>query len=165
MTMIDKALMDKEMVIFAHLRQNSRIPLTDLSKKTNIPVSTLFDTLQEKQRQKIIIKHATLFDFQKIGFGARATVLLGVEKDDREKLGDYLMKSVNVNTVYRINNGYDFIMECVFKNIRELEFFTELLESKFRIKSKEVHYVIDDLKREGFMADPELTRLLVGDQK
>jgi len=149
----------KEMMMLAHLRQNARMPLTELSRKTGIPVSTLFDKLQQQEKQQLITKHVPLFDFQKLGYTARATILLRVEKDDREKISEYLVKDSNVNNVYRINNGYDFLLECIFKNIRELEQFSEQLETKFRIKAKETHYIIDDVKKEGFLSDPEFVKL------
>lgn len=148
---------DKEMQMLAFLRQNSRMPLTKLSRKIDIPVSTIFDRLRSFRRDEIIKRNAIIFDFHKIGFTARASILISVEKYDRDKLVEYFVKHNNVNTLCHINNGYDFLVECVFETIRDLEQFTEQFESKFRIKAKEVHYIIDDLKREGFLADPSLS--------
>ncbi len=150
----------KEMVLFAHLRQNARMPLTELSRKTGIPVSTIFDKIQEQQKEKLITKHVMLFDFQKLGYTARATILLKTEKENRDKIAEYLQKNINVNTVFRINNGYDFMIECVFKSIRELEQFSEQLETKFIIKAKETYYIIEDVKKEGFFADPLMVKLI-----
>jgi len=55
-----------------------------------------------------------------------------------------------------IGNGFDFLLETIFPGIRELQEFTELLEEKFTISKKNVHYVVDDIKREGFMTNPLL---------
>ena len=63
-------------------------------------------------------------------------------------------------SIFRINNGFDFIVEAVFKNINELENFIESLEDKFKIKSKNVYYIIDEIKREKFMTDPRVVDLL-----
>jgi hypothetical protein len=46
------------------------------------------------------------------------------------------------------------MIEGIFKHIKDLEDFMEILEEKFPIKSKQVFYIIDDIKREEFMADP-----------
>jgi len=147
---------EKDLLLLSYLRQNSRITLKELSKKTGIPVSTIFDRIITHSKNKLITKHSLIFDFQKIGYTARATILLRIEKEDKEEIATYLTKHTNVNTLYKVNNGYDFIAECIFKNIQELEQFTEQLETKFTIKAKETHYVIHDLKREGFLSDPEL---------
>jgi hypothetical protein len=67
-----------------------------------------------------------------------------------------LAKNSNINSVYKTNNGFDFMMEGIFKHIKDLEDFMENLEGRFPIKSKQVFYIIEDIKREGFMADPVL---------
>ena len=53
-------------------------------------------------------------------------------------------------------NGYDFMAECVFRDMRELEELCERLERNYGVKQREVHYVIEELSRERFLADPAL---------
>ena len=36
----------KDMKMIAHLRQDARMPLTKMSRRTGIPVSTIFDRLK-----------------------------------------------------------------------------------------------------------------------
>lgn len=86
--------------------------------------------------------------------------MLAIEREERETMAAYLTKHPNVNTLCRITNGYDFIFECIFKNIKELETFIETIENKFHLKSKQIHYVVDDLKREGFLTDPKILESL-----
>jgi len=70
------------------------------------------------------------------------------------------MKSHEVNSLYRINNGYDFLLQCVFRNVKDLEDFLESLEQKYKIKSKNVWYVIDALKQETFLNDRTFLEML-----
>jgi len=74
-----------------------------------------------------------------------------------------LQKSWHVNNLYKINNGFDFIAEFVFKSINEMENFFEDLESKFKIKSKDVHYIIEDVQREAFLAKPDIVPMMFPD--
>ncbi|PIN79479.1 hypothetical protein COV16_03980 [Candidatus Woesearchaeota archaeon CG10_big_fil_rev_8_21_14_0_10_34_8] len=60
-----------------------------------------------------------------------------------------------------MNNGFDCMAEVVFKNLKHLEDFLEKIDIKFGIKKKEVHYILDDLKREKFFSDPETIDLIV----
>jgi Lrp/AsnC family transcriptional regulator, regulator for asnA, asnC and gidA len=145
----------KDLSIISQLRQNSRQTLTKMSKKTNIPISTLYDRLRSFCGN-LIVRHTTLLDFNKLGYSARANLVLKVDRDEREKIKEYLMKNPQINSVYKINNGYDFLIEGIFTHVKDLEDFTETIESKFKIKEKKVYYIIDELKREGFLADPEL---------
>ncbi|MFH1398861.1 MAG: Lrp/AsnC family transcriptional regulator [Candidatus Woesearchaeota archaeon] len=148
----------KDLQILAHLRQNARQTLTHMSKKTSIPISTIYDRLKLHDGD-LIQKHTCLLDFNKLGFSTRAFIMLRVDRACREEIRKHLVNHLNVNTVIKINNNYDFLIEAVFRQIRELEDFLEKLEDKYKIKSKQVFYIIEDLKRESFMADPEMIQI------
>ncbi len=150
----------KDFTIMSHLRRNSRSSITEMSKKTHIPISTIYERIKRSQ-EDIIKKNTCLIDFAKLGFTTRAKIVLKAELKSRQELADYLMKHNNVNSIYKINNGYDFLIEGVFRQIRELEEFLEELETRFKVKDKETYFIIDDLKREAFMSDPSLLNLIM----
>ncbi len=141
----------REKEIISHFRKNARMTLTKMSRKTKIPVSTIFDKLK-KYKEKIINKHTTLIDFTKLGYLARAQILIKSETEEKKKLRPYLKTHPAVNTLYKVNNGYDYMIEAVFKNVKELDKFLEKTETKHRIESKKVYYVIEDIAREKFMS-------------
>ncbi len=85
-----------------------------------------------------------------------------VPKEQKEALRDFLEKSLNTNSLYRINNGYDFLVEGIFRHVKNLEEYLEKLEDKFTIEQKQVYYIIEDLKREDFMNDEKLLDVVVG---
>lgn len=142
-----------DLLIISSLRQNAREKLTEMSKKTRIPVSTIFDRIKTHEGG-VIKKHTALVDFGKLGYNTRANIILKVNKNDREDMKEFLMKHSSINSAFKINNGYDFLIEAVFANIKEVEDFTDLLDEKFSIKSKQVFYIIDDLKKEEFLSNP-----------
>lgn len=144
-----------DLLIISSLRQNAREKLTEMSKKTRIPVSTIFDRIKTHEIN-IIKKHTALVDFSKLGYNTRANIILKVKKEDRNDIKEFLMKHSSINSAFKINNGYDFMIEAVFRNIKEVEDFIELLEEKFKIKAKQVFYVIDDLKKEAFLSNPTI---------
>ncbi len=144
-----------DLLIISSLRQNAREKLTEISKKTRIPVSTIFDRIKMHEGS-IIRKHTALVDFGKLGYNTRANIILKIGKGDREAMREFLMKHSSINSAFKINNGYDFLIEAVFANIKEVEDFTDLLEEKFSIKAKQVFYIIDELKREDFLSNPAL---------
>ncbi|MBI2147399.1 Lrp/AsnC family transcriptional regulator [Candidatus Woesearchaeota archaeon] len=144
-----------EMVIMAYLRSNARLSLTDISKKTETPISTIHDKLKYRYGG-VIQKYTALVNFAALGYNTRAQLILRVKKEDRNPIREFLVRQHNVNSLYRINNGYDFLMECVFSHLKELEAFIDYLENKFSITEKQVYYMIEDLKREDFLSNPEL---------
>jgi DNA-binding Lrp family transcriptional regulator len=141
---------NSDLKLIAYLRKNARQTLTEISKKTRIPISTLYDKLRLHERT-VILKHTTLLDFAKLGFNCRANILLKAGREERDKLGSYLKAHPAVNNLYKINNGFDFLVEGVFSHVKELEDFVDTLEKTFPIAEKKTHYVIEDLKREEFM--------------
>lgn len=148
----------KEMLIISALRQNSRKSLTQLSRETKIPVSTLHEKIQ-LYKNDLIKKNTAIIDFEKIGYNTRANVLLKIERTHRQELQDFLSKCTNVNSLLKVNNGFDFQAELIFEHIKDLEDFMEMLEQKFPITNRETYYIIDDLKREEFMANPQMVAM------
>ncbi len=150
----------KEKVLLSHFRKNARESLTAISRRTRVPVSTIFDKLRQYERS-FVKKHTTLIDFSKLGYLTRANVMLKVAVEHRQVLRDFLLKHENVNSLFKVNNGYDFLAEMVFRHIKDLEDFLEMLEIKYKVQNKTVFYVIEDICREEFMSKPELVQLEV----
>ncbi len=144
-------LNQKDMLLLTNLRQNARETLTRLSKKTNIPISTIYEKLKLYDGD-IIKKHTSIIDFAKLGYNARVNIMLKVDKEERDDIRTHLANRDCINSVFKINNGFDFLIEGVFKDIRDVEDFLERIEDKFKIKKKEIFYIVDEIKREGFMA-------------
>ncbi|MBC8444295.1 hypothetical protein H8D83_01785 [Candidatus Woesearchaeota archaeon] len=143
-------LSKKEMVILSCLRQNARQTLTTLSRKTNIPISTIYEKLK-LYNKGLIKKNVCLIDFGKLGFNTRAQLLIKVNKNDRDSLREYLDSHFNVNSIFKVSNGFDFMVDGVFKHIKDLEEFNENLEERFSVKKNEYYFVIEELKKEAFM--------------
>ncbi len=150
----------KDLLIMAELRTNARETLTKMSRKLNIPISTIYDRLKINEGS-LIKKHTSLIDFSKIGFYTRANFLIKTEQESKEALKEFLIKHHSINSVFKINNGYDFLAEGIFKHIKELEDFIELMDSKFKIERKDVYYIIEELKREAFLSDRQLVDVIL----
>lgn len=148
----------KDLLIMSNLRKSARRNLTSISRETRIPVSTLFDKLK-KFEKSVITKHTSLIDFNQLGYTTRANILLKVNRNDKDSLGRFLQMNDQVNSVFKITNGYDFFVEGIFKTIKDLESFLDNLEGDYKISKKDVFYILDELKREEFLANPEIARL------
>ena len=152
-------LNDSDMKIITHLRQNSRETLTKMSKKINIPVSTIYDRI--KFHENSILKGFTsLLDFAQLGFNTRVYILFKAASPLKAELRKHIEKHQNINCIFKINNDYDFLLEAVFKNIKELEQFVEDLEVKYKVYDSKILYVVEDIKREAFMSNPNITEIL-----
>jgi DNA-binding Lrp family transcriptional regulator len=150
-----------DMVVLAHFRQDARCRLTALSRKTGIPVSTLFDKLREYE-STVVPRMVSLLDFEALGFATHVNVLIKSGKET-DALREHLLKHPSVNSLYRVHDRFDYLVEGVFRNLRELDDFVQQLKHQYSARSIEVQHLVDDLKREGFLADPTFVDQLLAE--
>jgi DNA-binding Lrp family transcriptional regulator len=153
------AIDQKDKKVLALLRMDSRLKLKRMARILQVPQSTLHDRLKKVQHQ-YVVKHSSLLNFSELGFMTRAIVVIRVEKEKRKEVNTFLMAHPMINTLQKINNGYDFLFEGVFPHLKDMEEFFDMMESLYKIKGKNVYYIIDDMKREGFMEGLESLKLI-----
>ncbi len=153
-------LHQKELLILSNLRKDSRMSLTNISKRTKIPISTIYDKIKS-YKGNIITKHTTIIDFTRLGFNAKANIMIKVNKDKREQAKNHLFNHLNINSVYKISNGFDFLIEGIFKNVKDVEDFIENFESNFDIENIKVFYVVEDIKKETFLNNGQLLDIVI----
>lgn len=76
-----------------------------------------------------------------------------MEAEQRKEMKKYLLTHPNLNSLYKINNGYDYMVEMICKSLHDLETISDTLDQKFTITKKEVHYIIEDIAREEFFSN------------
>ena len=152
-------LRKKELMLLSCLRTNARDTLTNISKKIRIPISTIFDKLKEYEKG-FISKYTSLIDFKKLGYDIRMQLMLKVPINKRGAFEEFVKSSPAVNNVFRINNFYDYMVETIFKDIKEFQVFADKIEV-FGISELTEHFVIDEIKRESFMSDKNYVELIL----
>lgn len=141
----------KDFKILKCLRNNSNSPITDISRSTGIPVTTIYDRMRS-QEKSVIKKYTVLLDFQKLGYHSKMKVALKAKRDDKENLLKYLLGHPGTNSISRIDLGYDYFIEMVFKSQNEAYMFLDDIEQKFAIEQKHVFFVVDEIDRERFLS-------------
>lgn len=141
---------EKELLLLSHFRSNARESLTKISRQTSIPVSTIFDKLRDYEK-RLIQKHTTLLDFRKLGFDIKAHLLLKAAPAARDDVQRFLVNHGRVNSVFRINNGFDFLVEAVFRDLADLDLFYEQLQVH-GVQERQEFFVLQDVVREAFMS-------------
>jgi len=146
---------EKDKVILSHLRNNAKESIVNLSKKIGVPASTIYDRVNVHEKN-IIKRYTALLNFEKLGFHGRA--YFAVKLDDMQKrreLLDFLVNHPNINSLYKINFGYHYLFEAIFKNVVEAETFINTLNEKFELDQKHIFSVVEDIKKEDFLTKPE----------
>ncbi len=145
-----KPLTNKEFVLLSALRSNARQTLTQISKKTRIPISTLHDQLKN-QEKTIIRKYVALIDFAQLGFYTKIHLQLKVTPEMKPTIEKHLQLHENVNSLCKIAHGFDFFVEAVFERVDEVETFIASLQKSYGMTEYNVNYITKDIKREGFL--------------
>ena len=128
--------------------------LTEMSRLTRVPVSTCFDRIKALEEDGVVRLHGCLVDFRSFGFHARALAVFSAHNGDKEKLCEFLKAHVNVNSLFRVNAGWNFLADLVFPGVKEVEDFMDDLDGKFRLKDKKLFYILDEFRREEFLSNP-----------
>jgi DNA-binding Lrp family transcriptional regulator len=144
-----------DLLIVSHLRRDARITLTQMSRQTRIPVSTIFDKIRYFKETGLIKKNTTIVSFERFGYNTKALVFLSAPREQRVQLIESLKNSANVNSLFKVNNGWDLIAEVIYPTFKDIEDFLERIEEKVNLTKKEVFYIIEELKREEFFSNPK----------
>ncbi|MBT4541291.1 Lrp/AsnC family transcriptional regulator [Candidatus Woesearchaeota archaeon] len=140
---------ESDMKILSELRKDSRQTLAEISRRTNISISTIYDRIKFHEKE-LIKKHTSIVNFELLGYSLRANILISTR--NKQGLKEYLKEHPNINSAFEINGGYDFLVDCVFANMSECRDFLDSFD-KFDVEKKQVHYIIDDFKVETFMTN------------
>jgi DNA-binding Lrp family transcriptional regulator len=137
-------------MILSYLRSNARQRLTSISRRTHIPVTTIYDNVRRYEK-RFIIKHSCILDFRKLGFNARTSLALKVN-GSKSELMSYLQDHPNVNSLYRTDSEYDLLVETVFRDMKDVDEFIDTIKSKFNVEKSLLLNVTEDIRREDFMS-------------
>ncbi len=151
----------KDLLILSELRKNARESLTKMSRRTRIPISTIHDRIRTNL-DSLIKKNCALIDFSKLGFSTRVNLLIKTPPNKRKEVGEFLKNNFHVNTLLRISNEFDFLVELIFKDLKEAENFIDKLEEDFNIEAEKKYFVVEEIKKEEFLSDKNIIPLLAG---
>jgi DNA-binding Lrp family transcriptional regulator len=143
------SLKPTEQKLIRELQRDSRQTLRALSRKAKLPMSTIHDKLKEWRRKGLIRRFTIQVDHAALGKYAQAIVFLRVPRQQRDRLYETLASRPEIESFYRINNGWDYLAHVAAKDYLTVEAFLEELDSTHAVQAKEAHYLLEEgVKRE-----------------
>jgi DNA-binding Lrp family transcriptional regulator len=136
--------------VLSLLRQDSRMKLVTISKKTGIEESLVFSLLKEA-RKEFIAKNTALLDFEKLGYDGHALIFVKGNAKLVDRLKKYLYCHSAVNLLFKIHNGYDFVAEVICESNRAVHLMLEELKEKIFVQEVKMFCISDEIVREGFV--------------
>jgi len=130
----NKSLDDIDLKIIRLLSSNSRISIREIARELGLAVSTIHMRLQRLLSIGAIKKFTIIPDYDMLGYGITALILLQVEGDKIEEAEDLLASRPNVIAVYDITGDYDVAVVARFRDVKELDNFVKSINKVSFIK-------------------------------
>jgi DNA-binding Lrp family transcriptional regulator len=134
-------LAQRDAQILSELRKDARKKLTDISRTTGIPTSTVHERLRAYKKEGLRL--VTLLDYPQMRMPLQCWLL--IKTRNKYAVLEYLESSLFVNAILVVNNGVDFAVECVFSTLKQQH---NTLEELGRFGKVIVYPVIEELGRE-----------------
>lgn len=135
--------------ILSALVENSRMPISKISKKTDIPDSTISNRIKKLEKNGVIEKYTTILDPEKVGINVSAIIIIQTETEKHENVEKELPKLKEVTDVYTVSGEYDILIKLWAHTLDELN---DIINSEIRtidgIEELRELIVMDVLKEE-----------------
>lgn len=140
--------------ILTFIEKNSRIDLKELAIVLGVDENVVVNELQAMEEEHIICGYHTLIDWDKVGvenvmamIEVRVTPQRGLGFD---KVAERIYNYPEVNAVYLISGGFDFMVIIEGKTLREVsQFVSEKLSTLDTILSTKTNFILKKYKDHG----------------
>jgi DNA-binding Lrp family transcriptional regulator len=146
--------------ILAFIEKNSKIDLEELAVILGVDQAVVMNELEALQEERIICGYPTLIDWDKAGI-EKVTALIEVRVTPQrdmgfDKVAERIYRYPEVNSVYLISGGFDFMVTVEGKTLREVsQFVSDKLSTIDTVLSTKTNFILKKYKDHGtVMAAP-----------
>lgn len=154
--------------ILKYLERNSKINLQELAALLGSDEVMIANEIAQMEKEKIICGYHTLIDWEKTG-EEQVVALIEVKVTPQrnqgfDRIAERIYNYPEVNAVYLISGGYDFLITLKARTLKEVsEFVSGKLAPLDAVLSTATHFVLKKYKDHGavLVAKTESERMLV----
>jgi len=156
--------------ILALVTSDARMPIADIADQLQISPSEAEETLQELERDGVIIQYTTVVDEKKMpqrNTKIKALIEVSVRPEKRSGFEAIAQKIAQFNNVvdhYLVSGGYDFLVIVEGDSLEEISsFVSDKLASIDNVRSTATHFIMKKYKEKGILIGqgPKEERLAV----
>ena len=126
------ALDKKDNLIIQVLKENSRIPIRDIAKKTGIRPSTVHERIKKLVKEDVIEKFTLKLNNKAVE--ENFIVFMLIKGGTTQYINDKMINNGKVKEIFGITGEYDLLLKLKFKDVEEFNKFL----IKFRREQKGV---------------------------
>ena len=146
--------------ILAFIEKNSRIDLKELAIVVGVDVAAFINELEAMEQEHIICGYHTMINWEKTGV-EKVTAMIEVRVTPQrgmgfDKVAERIYNYPEVESVYLISGGFDFMVILEGKTLREVsQFVSDKLSPLDSILSTKTNFILKKYKDHGtVMAEP-----------
>lgn len=146
--------------ILTFIEKNSKIDLQELAAALGTDEAAILNELEAMEAEHIICGYPTLINWDKAGI-EKVTALIEVRVTPQrgmgfDKVAERIYHYSEVNSVYLISGGFDFMVTIEGKTLREVsQFVSEKLATIDTVLSTKTNFILKKYKDHGtVMAEP-----------
>lgn len=113
---------EKDEKILVLLQKNSRLPLKEIAKRLEMPISTVFTKIKKFEKEGLIKRYSLELDEKRLGYTVKAFVLVTYKSNSKsqEEVAKRISKLPFVERVYIIAGPWDILVEAIGKDVEDL---------------------------------------------
>jgi DNA-binding Lrp family transcriptional regulator len=134
----------KDHKIISVLKENSRLPIRDIAKKTQLRPSTVHLRIQKLVEEKVIEKFTLKLNNKAIGQDFIVFMFISTSED----LPDTFFKNQHITESFGITGEYDLLVKLKFRDISQFNDYIIALRKNKTITKTITHVVTVNLKEE-----------------
>ncbi len=146
--------------LLAVIEKNSRIDLKELAIVVGVDVAAVMNELEAMEQEHIICGYHTMINWEKTGV-EKVTAMIEVRVTPQrgmgfDKVAERIYNYPEVESVYLISGGFDFMVILEGKTLREVsQFVSDKLSPLDSILSTKTNFILKKYKDHGtVMAEP-----------
>ena len=118
-------LSEIDLKIIDILRKDGRIPISEISKETNIAESTIIYHIKKLHSKKIIRGYIPVIDFNKLGWSIFSHLGIEVEPDQITSVCKKLAEFDQITDVLESSGKFDIIVSIYSEDLETLSLFLD----------------------------------------
>ena len=140
--------------ILNYIETNSRIDIHDLAIMMGTDETTIMNELEEMEQTPVICGYHTLINWEKAGI-EKVTAMIEVRVTPQrgmgfDKVAERIYNYPEVNSVYLISGGFDFMVTLEGRTLREVsEFVSDKLSPLDSVLSTKTNFILKKYKDHG----------------
>ena len=140
--------------ILNYIETNSRIDIHDLAIMMGTDETTIMNELEEMEQSHIICGYHTLINWEKAGI-EKVTAMIEVRVTPQrgmgfDKVAERIYNYPEVNSVYLISGGFDFMVTLEGRTLREVsEFVSDKLSPLDSVLRTKTNFILKKYKDHG----------------